>query len=444
MREKENMAEIRTPRGTKDILPEEQKIWQFISSVVSKKCQSFGCNKIETPIFEYAEVFTKSLGITSDIVTKEMFEVRRAKASEVIAEDAFRQDEAKTMVLRPEMTAGIVRSYIEHGMKTWSQPVKLFYEGPCFRYDRPQAGRFRSFHQFGVEIIGDADPLCDATLIYLAYQVFNKIGLAKSLTLDINSIGDATCRPKMKKKLTEYFEKFLPTLCPDCNRRFIENPLRIFDCKEEKCQKVISGAPQLIDLLCMTCKTHFKEVLENLDNLQIPYNLNSRLVRGLDYYTRTVFEFFDTDDTTRQKSLLGGGRYDDLVKLFGGEPTPAIGFAAGIERIVEKIREKMVEIPENATTEVCIVQIGEKARKKCLPLVATLDEAGIEANCILGKDSLKSQLRMASKMKAKICLIIGQREVLDNSVIIRQMEDGVQETYKMTKLIEVLKKKLGK
>ncbi len=434
------MVETRTPRGTKDILPEEQKIWQFISKVVSKKCQSFGCNKIETPIFEYAEVFTKSLGANSDIVTKEMFEVRRAKSAESITED----DETKTMVLRPEMTAGIVRSYIEHGMKTWTQPVKLFYEGPCFRYDRPQAGRYRAFHQFGVEIIGDADPLTDATLIYLAYQIFKKIGLAKDLTLDINSIGDAACRPKMKKKLTEYFEKFLPTLCPDCNRRFIENPLRILDCKEEKCQKVIAGAPPLVDLLCATCKNHFKEVLENLDNLQIPYNLNPRLVRGLDYYTRTVFEFFEASDASRQKSLLGGGRYDDLVKLFGGEGSPAIGFAAGTERIVEKIREKMIEIPESTTAEVCIVQIGEKARKMSLPLVATLDEVGIEANCILGKDSLKSQLRMASKMKAKICLIIGQREVLDNSVIIRQMEDGVQETYKMTKLIDVLKKKLGK
>lgn len=432
---------LRTPRGAKDILPEDQKYHQYISSVVFDKCESFGCGKITTPIFEYAEVFMKSLGQTSDIVTKEMFEVRRAiNPTQIDNQD----DEKKVMVLRPEFTAGIVRSYVENGMKILPQPIKLYYEGPCFRYERPQAGRLRQFNQFGVEVFGDDDPLIDSSVIYLAYQILKKLGLAKNITIDINSVGCPACRPKMKKKLTEYFEKFLPTLCSDCNRRYVENPLRILDCKEEKCQKVIAGAPQIVDLLCNECKNHFKLVLENLDIMQIPYNLNPRLVRGLDYYTKTVFEFFDRNDSARQSTLLAGGRYDELVKTMGGADTPAVGWSAGIERLVEKIKATEIEVPIAGRAEVSIVQIGDKARKKCLPLLAELEDAGIKVTCILGKDSLKSQLRMASRMKSKVAVIIGQREVLDNSVIVRDMIDGVQETIKMEKLRAFLNAKLNK
>ncbi|AKM82788.1 TPA: histidine--tRNA ligase [Candidatus Berkelbacteria bacterium] len=437
------MAEnLQKPRGTKDILPDEQKYWQYVSQVVFDKCESFGCGKITTPMFEFAEVFTKSLGSSSDIVTKEMFEVRRAINPSLIEEGS--ETDKKTMVLRPEFTAAIVRSYIENGMKIWPQPVKLYYEGSCFRYERPQSGRYRQFNQFGVEVFGDIDPLIDASIIYLGYQILKKLGLAQNITIDINSVGCSTCRPKMRKKLTDYFEKFLPTLCTDCNKRFIENPLRILDCKEEKCQKVVEGAPQLVDMLCTECKTHFKSVLENLDIMQIPYNLNSKLVRGLDYYTKTVFEFYDSNDTARQSTLLGGGRYDNLIKMFGGSDTPAVGFGAGIERLVEKMKELEVEVPEGGRAEVSIIQIGDKARKKCLPLLNELEELGIKVTCIMGKDSLKSQLRMASRMKSKVSVIIGQREVLDNSAIVRDMIDGVQETVKMDKLIGILKGKLDK
>lgn len=428
---------IQSPRGTKDILPDDQKYWRFILNTFRKKCDSFGCSEIETPIFEYAEIFTKGIGESSDIVNKEMYEVRRAGLE---AEN----DEKNVLVLRPEFTAGIVRSYIQHGMKTWSQPVKLYYNGPIFRYERPQAGRFRIAHQVGVEIIGDDSALTDASLIFLAYRIFDQLGLSKDLVVDINSVGCNTCRPKMRKKLTEYFEKFLPNLCEDCNRRYLINPLRILDCKEVTCQPYLANAPQVVDVLCSDCKSHFKSVLENLDNLQIPYNLNPRLVRGLDYYTRTVFEFYDSADSGRQAALMGGGRYDGLIKLFGEPNTPAIGFAAGIERMVEKIKQKGIDIPVMESTDVCIAQIGEKAQKKCLPLVAELEELGYEANCILGKESLKSQIRMASKMGAKICLIIGQREVLDNSVIVRDMEEASQETIKMEKLFDYLKTKLNK
>jgi len=429
---------LQTPRGTRDILPSDQKYWQFLVKIFEKKSETFGCAKIETPIFEYAEVFTRSLGGASDIVSKEMYQVSRVKTTTQEGEE-----DKNLLILRPELTAGIARAYVEHGMKTWPQPVKLYYEGPIFRYERPQAGRYRIAHQMGVEIIGDAEPLTDSSVIFLAHQIFKKIGLSDIITIDINSIGCATCRPKMRKKLVEYFEKFLPSLCEDCNRRFADNPMRILDCKNEKCQKIIANAPQLVDMLCADCKTHFKSVLENLDNLQIPYNLNPRLVRGLDYYSRTVFEIFDSRDTGRQSTLMAGGRYDGLLKSFGTEATPAIGFAGGIERIVEKMKEMEIEPPQERQTDVCIVQIGEKAQKMCLPIVAQLDDQGIDAACILGKESLKGQLRTASQMKAKFCVIIGQREVIDKSAILRNMDDASQETIKMAKLIDILKERLG-
>lgn len=434
------MAEVlKTPRGTKDILPDEQKYWRFVSEALIEKCEGFGFGKIDTPAFEYAEVFTKGLGDTSDIVTKEMYEVRRANN---LTENEEKQE--KTMVLRPENTASIVRSYIEHGMKTWSQPVKLYYFGQFFRYERPQAGRFRQFYQLGAEIIGDDDGLADASVIYLGYQILKKLGLADKITIDINSVGDANCRGKIKKKLTDYFESYLPSMCEDCNRRYKENPLRILDCKEEKCQKVIAGAPQLIDMLCTSCKTHFKQVLENLDAMQIPYNINPGLVRGLDYYTRTVFEFFEKSDTNRQSTLLGGGRYDKLIKLFGEQDTPAVGFAAGVERIIEKIKENNIAVPEKQLAEVCIIQIGDRARKKTLGILNDLEKTNIKATTILGKESLKGQLKMAAKIKAQYSLIMGQKEAINNAVILRDMIDGSQETIKVDKILDTLKAKLSK
>lgn len=430
---------MQTPRGTKDILPEEQKYWQYLEDIVRAKCEAFGCGKIETPVFEYAEIFNRGLGTSSDIVSKEMYKVTRANEENELDKDN------RTLILRPEMTAGVARAYVEHGMKTWPQPVKLYYNNAAlFRYERPQAQRFRIHHQFGVEIIGDSSSLIDSSVIFLAFQIYKTVGLGENIVMDINSVGCPNCRPKMRKKLVEYFEKFLPNMCEDCNRRFKENPLRILDCKENQCQPIIAGAPQMIDVLCPECKTHFQDVLENLDNLQINYNLNSRLVRGLDYYTRTVFEFFDVSAEGNRVALGGGGRYDELLKLFGEPNTPAVGFGSGMERVIELIKAKEIEIPSKTAVEVCIVQIGEKAQKMCLPLVAELGQNGIEATCIMGKESLKSQLRDASRMNAKYCLIIGQREVLDKSVIIRDMSEASQETIKMNKLVETLKSKLGK
>lgn len=429
---------FQAPRGTKDILPEEQRNWFFVFDAVREKMGSFGAKRIETPIFEYADIYLKAIGKGTDIVDKEMFEVRRASSLGQLDQE----DGSNMMILRPEYTAGVARAYLQNGMVTLTQPVKLWYWGPNFRYERPQAGRFRIHNQFGVEVIGDGEPLTDATVIFLGFQILKKLKLAENLVLDINSIGDAACRPKMKKALVDYFQNFLTELCPDCNRRFIENPLRILDCKESKCQKIIAGAPQLIDLLCASCKTHFKEVLESLDNLQIPYNLNPRLVRGLDYYTRTVFEIYAKDDENRQLTLIGGGRWDDLIKILGGPATPAVGWAAGIERIVDAIKTLGIEVNEDKLTDICLVQIGEKARKYALTLAAELENEGLRASTIIGKQSLKGQLRSASKLGASYCLIIGQREVLDKTVILKDMDAGSQETVDQKKLVEILKKRL--
>lgn len=427
---------IQTPRGTKDIFGEEQKYWSWLFKIVSGKFNSFGAKKIETPIFEYLDLYVRSIGKGTDILDKEMFEVRR------LGGPTEETEETKMMVLRPEFTAGICRAYLQNGMSSLPQPVKLWYWGPAFRYERPQAGRYRIHNQFGLEIIGDQDPLTDTVIILLAFQILKKLGLEKSVTIDINSIGDALCRPKMKKKLVEYFQNFLNLLCPDCNRRFVENPLRILDCKEEKCQKIIAGAPQLIDLLCQDCNNHFKEVLENLDSLEIPYNLNSQLVRGLDYYTRTVFEIYITHDKNRQQTLIGGGRYDELVKMLGGPSTPGIGWAAGVERFLEVIKEKEIEVPEEKLTDIALIQIGEKSRKVALSMAKLLENEGLRATPIIGKMSLKGQLRSAGKMGAKLALMIGQREVIDKTVILKDMDAGSQETIDQKKLIEILKKRL--
>lgn len=431
--------QIQNPRGTKDILPDEQNAWQYIYDIFQEKMNVFGAGRIETPIIEFAETFIRSIGKGTDIVDKEMFEVRRMAT----AADTLDEEDSKTMVLRPEYTAGIMRSYIQNGMATWPQPVKLWYFGPAFRYERPQAGRYRIHWQCGLEVIGDSSSLTDTSLILLAWQFLKKLGLEKNLKLDINSIGCNTCRPKMKKKQVEYFQNFLADLCPDCNRRFIENPLRIFDCKQTKCQKIINSAPQIIDLLCSDCKTHFKQVLENLDYLQIPYNLNSRLVRGLDYYCRTVFEIYLADDKERNTTLLAGGRYD-LGPLGLSSETPAIGWAAGMERLINALKEKGIEIPKEKMTDIGLIQIGEKARKVALAIANELTEEGLRVTNILGKDSLKAQMRSANKLGAAICLILGQREVLDKSIIIKDMVSGFQETIRQDKLVEYLKKRLQK
>ncbi len=425
---------LQTPRGTKDILPEDQKYFKFIQEAVERQTGINGYEKIETPIFEYQSLFTKGIGEDSDIVEKEMYEVKR------LGEE--RSDEKEKLILRPEYTAGVARAYIEHGMKSWPQPVQLYYFGPVFRYNRPQRGRLREFWQFGFELLGASDPATDAQMISLAYSLCKSLHLADCAIL-VNSIGCRSCRPKLKVALKDFFSKKKAVLCEDCKRRLETNPFRILDCKNKICQKFTSQTPPLIDQLCIKCKDHFKQVLEFLDEAEVPYDLEPTLVRGLDYYTKTCFEVVLKSDLTRQNSLGGGGRYDELIKLYGGPNTPAIGMAFGVERIIDILKKQKVQIKEAKKTQIFIAQLGKKAKKRAVNLLDLLQGEGISVRAALAKSGLRSQLKMANKLDAAITVIIGQREVVDGTAIIRDMKEGAQEVVEQEEVLDRVKRKLG-
>jgi len=421
-------AKIQAPKGVFDILPKEQKYWQRVKNVVNDLASAYGFSVIETPIFENAQLFMRGTGESTDIVRKEMY--------------TFKTKGGDHLALRPEFTPSIVRAYIEHGMKTWLQPVKLYSIGPLFRHERPQAGRFRQFHQFNLEIIGEQDPINDVLLIHLVCLIFKKLYI-KDFSIEINSIGCSQCRSDYKKLLVNYYKKQTRKLCRNCRERLKINPLRLLDCKEEKCKQLINNAPQIIDYLCEECHNHFKEVLEILDELEIPYILNPHLVRGLDYYTKTVFEFILKEES-KSVELAGGGRYDDLVKLLGGKSTPAAGVAGGIERIVSILKEQDIKVPQPSLPQVFLAQLGELGKRKSLKLFEDLRSKGLKIAEALSKGSIKSQLKIADKLGVKIALIFGQKEALENSIIIRDMESGTQETVSLNRVVKEVKKRLKK
>ena len=421
---------FQTPTGMHDILPKDQKYFQKIYEILENIADFYGFVKIETPILEETELFSRGIGIGTDIVQKEMFNLR-TKGGDYLS-------------LRPEGTAPLVRAYIEKGMFNLPQPVKLWYFGPYFRYEKPQAGRFRQFWQFGIEVLGEKNSILDAQIIQIFYNILKKLKF-KNLLIEINSIGDSQCRPYYKKLLTSFLRSREKGLCADCRRRAKTNPLRIFDCKQEKCQRIVSQAPQTIDHLCDECRQHLKEVLEFLDEIPLPYHLNSHLVRGLDYYTKTVFEIIE--DTPRGKalgSLVGGGRYDNLVKLLGGKDTPAVGGAAGIDRIIASMKEKKIHFPAKRKPQVFLAQLGKSAKRKSLKLFEEFRNANIQIAESLGRDSLKAQLARADKLGSSQALILGQKEALEGTIIIRDMKTGKQETVKLEKVVEEIKKKLKK
>lgn len=418
---------INPPKGMQDILPNDFLFREHILAAVEKYAKLYGFSRIETPILEDTRLFARSIGEGTDIVEKEMFTCATKGGDK--------------LVLRPEGTASIARAYITNGMVNWSQPVKLYYFGPMFRYERPQAGRGREFSQFGFEILGSADSIFDAQIIQLTCFILKKIKL-KDFVIHINSIGDIKCRNKYKSALIDYYKPRFNKLCPDCRRRISKNPLRLLDCKEEKCLMMRESAPQIIDYLCVECHNHFKLVLEYLDEAGIGYILNPYLVRGLDYYTKTVFEVVIEGDNKRQSSLGGGGRYDDLMETLGGAPTPAIGIALGIERIIDRLKALNISFVKDAPAKIFLVQLGDRAKKKSFKLFNNLIEAGIPVAESFGRGSIKSQLRVANRMKAKIVLIIGQKESLDDTVIMRDMESGMQEIADSAKIINIIKKRL--
>ncbi|MBI3260838.1 histidine--tRNA ligase [Candidatus Berkelbacteria bacterium] len=385
-------------------------------------------------MFEEEGLFVRGLGEATDVVEKEMFQVSRIKQD---------SEEEKRFALRPENTAGVVRAYIENGMASWPQPVKLWYAGPQFRADRPQKGRLRQFTQFGYEVLGDDDPATDALVILLTKLIFDDLKLSKDLVIEVNTLGGRDCRSKVVKTIKEYFTKYESQLCDDCKRRLQTNPLRLLDCKEAGCERIKQGAPQLPDIVCPADRKHFQTVLNYLDAAGVTYDLNPFLVRGFDYYTRTTFEVREQSDTTRQSSLGGGGRYDNLIETYGGAKTPAIGFSGGVERIVEKLKSKQVAVPEPAKPQAMVISIGEAAKKQAIKVVADLSAGGVAVTMAPAKESLKAQLRLADKLVIALAIIIGQKEVYDRSAIVRVLDAGTQEIVKLEKLASILKEKLA-
>lgn len=429
--EKAPVKKGKTPqllRGFRDILPDDQPYWDAVVGSGQALANAYGYDRIELPLVESADLFARSVGKQTDIVEKEMF--------------LFPDSSGVNVVLRPEATASCARAYIEHGMVDRPQPVKMFYQGPMFRYERPQAGRYRQFFQLGYESFGSADPVVDAEMIILGNVLFTELGLP--VIAHINSLGTPESRTQYKVELVAHYRKHKNETCEDCKRRMLKNPLRVLDCKEEGCQPVKESAPQILDFLDESSKEHFMKVLEYLDEMAVPYVLTPHLVRGLDYYAHTVFEFYlaDQEDGRRQSALGGGGRYDGLVELLGGRPTPACGFAPGIDRIMSAMKEKGLT-GRKQEPQVFLAPLGDAARKKAFPLFEQLRKAGVLAAQSFGKSALKAQLEAADKAKVRYTLILGQKEVLDGTIIVRDMDSGAQETVDNAKVVGIIQKKLG-
>lgn len=415
-------------RGMKDILPSDQPYWWWAFDTLRQLGGDFSFERIETPILEATSLFNRSVGDTTDIIQKEMY--------------TFADKGGDNISLRPENTAGVVRSYIEHGMLNLPQPVRMWYFGQFFRYDRPQAGRYRQFWQYGFEVIGANQPIIEAELMLLGRGLFNALGL--ETTLQINSLGDLPARQQFTKAFQAFFKNKKSELNEDQRLMLQKNPLRLLDSKDPMIQALLEGAPQMLDYLDEPSKQHFEQVVEYLDALDVPFVLNPRLVRGLDYYNRTVFEFWPVGDETGHSSLGGGGRYDGLVEQLGGRPTPAAGFAGGVDRLLLKLKELQIQPPRTPPPQLFLAQLGEPARKKMLRLFEQLRTENLRVSANLIKDGLKAQLETANKVGAQYTLIIGQKELMDDTVLIRDMENGMQEVVPYEKAVQEMKKRLEK
>ncbi|PIR13271.1 histidine--tRNA ligase [Candidatus Falkowbacteria bacterium CG11_big_fil_rev_8_21_14_0_20_39_10] len=421
-------------RGMRDVLPEEYKYWELALRKANELASAYDFRRLETPIMESADLYEKSSGRTSDIVAKEMY--------------SFIDKNGERVAMRPEATPGLVRAYIEYGMFNQPQPVKLFWLGPVFRHDRPQAGRYRQHHQFNLDIFGESSPVADFLIILIAHNFFRELQI--NAQVQINSIGCRECRKEYIEKLIEFYKERgkRTNLCGDCKKRIAKNPLRLLDCKEDKCIAIREGAPQIVDYLCDSCREHFIKVLEYLDELDLPYNLNPFLVRGLDYYNRTVFEFISlTDDTDQDAkkdpmSLGGGGRYDDLVEHMGGRTTAACGFGLGLERTILKMKENNIPIRKDIKDIIFIAQLGEQARRKVITLFEELRRANFKVRQAFTKDGLKAQLEEANRVGAKYSLILGQKEVMEGTILLRDMESGIQEIIDYKKIRADIEKRL--
>ncbi len=417
-------------RGMRDLLPEDEKYWRFCYETAQKIADQFDFERIDTPIVEPEELFVRSVGKGTDIIDKEMY--------------TFLDHDEHKLALRPEATASVCRAFINHGMFNRPQPQKLWLWGQMFRHDRPQAGRHRQFFQSDFEIIGDASPATDAQVILLTHAFFKALGLQTKV--HINSIGLPEDRARYKMELVQWYRARKKELCEHCVKRLVRNPLRLLDCKEEGCVAIRAEAPQIVDWLGDEAKKHFMAVLEYLDELEIPYFVDTFLVRGLDYYTKTVFEFYPVDDEgeSAQSALCGGGRYDLLMEQLGGKETPACGVAPGIDRAILAMKEQKVKLPKQKKTKLFVAHLGEQGKRRALALFNHLRESGFVMKSNFAKNALKAQLEIANEEKIPFVVLVGQKEVQDDTVIIRDMDSGTQEVVEYSKIVEELKKKMKK
>ncbi|MDK2932561.1 MAG: histidyl-tRNA synthetase [Clostridiales bacterium] len=413
----------KAPKGTKDVVPEESYKWQYIERTIRKVCDSYGYKEIRTPVFEHTELFERGMGDTTDVVQKEMY--------------TFEDKGGRSITLRPEGTASAVRSYLENSLYAAPQPTKMYYIISCYRYENPQKGRLREFHQFGVEAFGSEKPSIDAEIISLAMTLLNNLGV-KGLELNINSIGCPECRKEYNEKLMKYLEKHLDKLCITCKERYQKNPLRILDCKHEQCKEIGKNAPILLDNLCNSCKEHFDSLKNYLAHMNIDYNIDPFIVRGLDYYTRTVFEII-SKDIGAQGTVCGGGRYDGLIEELGGSPTPGIGFGLGIERLLLTLEGQGIEIPQCEPIKVFIANIGEKAEIKAQSLVLALRKHGISAEKNHMDRSLKAQMKYADKLGVLYTMVLGEDEINTGKAKLKNMKTGEIVDIELDHLVETLK-----
>lgn len=415
---------IKAPKGTRDILPDEIHKWYFVEEKFRETCRLFGFKEIRIPVFEHTELFQRGVGDTTDIVQKEMY--------------TFNDKGGRSITLRPEGTAGVVRSYIENGMSSWAQPIKFFYNITAYRYENVQKGRYREFHQFGVELFGAADPGADVEVISLMHLFFKTLGI-KNLSLNLNSIGCPICRAAYNDRLKEYIGPKLEKLCETCKERFERNPMRILDCKNESCRRELAQAPALLDYICADCAKHFEKVKEKLSAIDVSFSIDKGIVRGLDYYTKTVFEFV-SKNLGSQGTVCGGGRYDGLIAECGGGSTPGIGFALGIERLLLEMDCQGIAFPSFEPPDIFIGVIGEKAEQFAEKLALDIRSAGIVCHKDIMSRSVKAQMKYANKLNAQYAIIIGDNEVLSGKAELKNMVNGEGKDISIETLIDRLLK----
>lgn len=402
-------------KGTEDVLPKDSYRWQFVENIMSREAEKFGFKEIRTPVFEHTQLFARGVGQTTDVVQKEMY--------------TFETKGKESVTLRPEGTAGAARAVLEHALVNEGLPIKAYYHTSCYRYEKPQAGRLREFHQFGIEQYGTSSPIADAEVISLADSIFKALQI-ENIRLEINSIGCPTCRAEYHKALKGYFNEYTGELCETCLTRLEKNPMRILDCKSPVCSKIAQNAPKIVDFLCDECENHFSQVKKYLDLSEIEYTVNPTIVRGLDYYTKTVFEFV-SDAIGSQGTVCGGGRYDGLIEELGGQHLPSLGYAMGMERLLMVMENQGIEIPKPTPCALYVAGLGENAQQKAYQIVSNVRSFGLQAETDVVGRGLRAQMKYADKINAQFSLVIGDNEIEQGFAKVKNMTTGEQTELKL-------------